>query len=385
MKIAVVHSFYRSAVPSGENQTVRAQVEALREAGHDVALIAQHTDSRARRHSYPLQAAVSVATGIGPSPVTALQSFGPDVVHVHNLFPNFGSGWLHTWRGPIVATLHNFRPMCAAGTLFRDGDVCTRCPDGDTWASLRYGCYRDSRIATAPLAWRNRHGAPGDPVIRRADALIVLSGRARRVYEDAGVDAGRLHLVPNFVPDRGAAPATIDQANGRWLFAGRLTPEKGIQQLLRRWPEGECLDVMGDGPLLESARADAPDGVRFLGPMSNEAVREALPRYVGLIIASRWFEGLPTVYVEALAAGIPVVAVEGNAAADDVAARSLGAVLPRNASESDTAALLAAVRRGGQTLRRGCRRAYQSRFLPQRWIQAVGDVYAELLGVATCG
>jgi len=35
-----------------------------------------------------------------------------------------GSNWLKRWSGPLVATLHNYRPACAAGTLFRDGKVC---------------------------------------------------------------------------------------------------------------------------------------------------------------------------------------------------------------------------------------------------------------------
>ena len=44
MRIAVVHSFYRSDSPSGENQVVAQQVELLREAGHDVLLVARSSD-----------------------------------------------------------------------------------------------------------------------------------------------------------------------------------------------------------------------------------------------------------------------------------------------------------------------------------------------------
>lgn len=310
MRIAIVHSFYASAVPSGENLVVEAQVNALREAGHEVLLVPQYTDVRARRRTYPVEAAFSVATGRGPGPVAALRSFGPDIVHVHNLFPNFGTAWLGGWRGPVVATMHNFRPMCAAGTLFRDGRVCTRCPDGDRWASLRHACYRGSKVATAPLARRNRGGVTRDAVVRRADAMVVLSERARRVYESAGVDAARLRVVPNFVeelpadaPSASSDPSSLshpsslsDASNGRWLFVGRLTPEKGILELVRSWPAGEALDVVGEGPLLEEASAAAPEGISFLGPRPNPVLREAMPGYLGLVIASRWFEGLPTVY-----------------------------------------------------------------------------------------
>jgi glycosyltransferase involved in cell wall biosynthesis len=128
-RIAIVHSFYSHRTPSGENVVVQAQVDALREAGHDVELVAQCAEEREARRSYPLEAAATAASGIGPSPVRQLQRFGPDVVHVHNLFPNFGTRWLRRWRGPLVATLHNFRPVCSNGYLFRDGHVCTLCID----------------------------------------------------------------------------------------------------------------------------------------------------------------------------------------------------------------------------------------------------------------
>src|SRR4051812_31099182 len=71
-----------------------------------------------------LGAAFAVASGYGASPLSALSRFKPDVVHVHNLFPNWAWRWLNEWDGPLVATLHNFRPLCAAGTLFRDDHNC---------------------------------------------------------------------------------------------------------------------------------------------------------------------------------------------------------------------------------------------------------------------
>ena len=44
MKIAVVHSFYSTRQPSGENVVVQLQARALQEAGHEVSLIAAQTD-----------------------------------------------------------------------------------------------------------------------------------------------------------------------------------------------------------------------------------------------------------------------------------------------------------------------------------------------------
>src|SRR3954451_274021 len=121
LRIALVHSYFSSRVPSGENRAVDAQAAALRQAGHVVEVVAQYTDERLRRLTYPVEAALTVATGRGPSPLPELERFTPDLVHVHGLFPNFGKHWLTHWQGPVVATMHNYRPLCPAATLFRDG------------------------------------------------------------------------------------------------------------------------------------------------------------------------------------------------------------------------------------------------------------------------
>ncbi|MEJ2887841.1 glycosyltransferase family 4 protein [Actinomycetospora aeridis] len=370
MRIAVVHSFYSSRVPSGENQVVLAQVEALRAAGHEVALVARHTDDRLRRASYPVEAALTTATGVGPDPTAELAAFRPDVVHVHNLFPNFGTAWLRDWPGRIVATLHNFRPMCANGYLFRDGAPCTACPSGDRWAAVKHGCFHGSRVASLPLAFRGRHGAPADPLLARADALVVLSERARRTYRDAGVD--RLHVVPNFVT---VTPAAAVAPGDRWLCVARLTPEKGVLELVRSWPAGVGLDVVGEGELRPAIESAAPDGVRLLGSMDNAALRAAMGGYAGLVVPSRWFEGLPTVYLEALAAGLPVLAVDGNSAADDVAAHDLGVVVPTSFGTADLRAALAAVADRGADLRRRAGASFRDRFTAPTWCDTITGVY----------
>ena len=68
MRIAVVHSFYTGAQPSGENNVVLDQVAQLERAGHEVSLIARHTDDLSIGRAYPLRAALTVATGRGASP-----------------------------------------------------------------------------------------------------------------------------------------------------------------------------------------------------------------------------------------------------------------------------------------------------------------------------
>lgn len=375
MRIALVHSFYSSLQPSGENQVVVAQVDALREAGHDVLLVARHTDRASQERGYSVRAALGVATGFGPDPTTDLLEFSPDVVHVHNLFPNFGTRWLSRWEGPLVATLHNFRPLCANGLLYLDGHNCTLCPDGDRLASVRHGCYHDSRIATLPLALRNVRGPNHDAVIKRANKIIVLAERARTVYEGYGMSPGKMSLVPNFVTlvNGGALGAP---AHERWISVGRLSAEKGFVELAQTWPRGVPLDIVGDGPLRAHLEANAPPGVRVLGTTPAGELRLALPSYTGLVFPSQWMEGAPLVVLEALEAGIPVVAREGNAGADLVRSTECGRVYS-DQEPNGLAAALTAVHDGGDSLRKRARTTWQDQFSAKVWVAATVRTYEE--------
>ncbi|WP_051944511.1 glycosyltransferase [Streptacidiphilus rugosus] len=371
LRIAFVHSFYASGQPSGENEAVLDQVGALRAAGHEVTLVAAHTDEEAARSRwYPLRAAATVAGAGGPSPLARLRALDPQVVHVHNLFPNLTRSWVRSWPGPLVATLHNYRPLCAGATLYRDGAVCTACPDGDRWAGLRHGCYRESRVATAPLAWANRGGPGADPLLRRADQLVVLSELSRRTYLRAGLAAERLALVPNFVDE---APGGHPAGEGdRWLFAGRLSAEKGILELLRRWPEDEPLDVVGDGELLAAAQAAAPASVRFLGRLDRTELRRGLGARRGLVFASRCYENAPLALLEALAAGLPVLAFAGSAVAESVHRHGTGAVV---GWDEPLAPALAAASARFPALRAHCREVFDRHYTARAWVHAVESVY----------
>ncbi|MFD9824584.1 glycosyltransferase family 4 protein [Streptomyces violascens] len=300
-----------------------------------------------------------------------LREAAPHLVHVHNLFPNFGRSWVRRWPGPLVATLHNFRPLCAGATLYRDGAPCTSCPAGDRWAGLRHGCYRDSRLATLPLAWAGRHGLAGDPLVARADRLVLLSDMCRDTYVRAGVAPRRAALIPNFVPD---GPWSLKPGKG-WVFVGRLSPEKGIQELLRLWPADEPLDVIGDGPLSAPCRAEAPAGVRFLGALPHSEVRALLPKHAGLVFPSLCAEGAPLVYLEALAAGLPVLALRGSAVSQAVDAQNTGRVIgwdePLSAVLRDSSAAFPG-------LRLHCRDIYEQHYSESVWSSRMTELYREL-------
>lgn len=375
MKIAIVHSFYRSG-PSGENAAVRMQASALANAGHEVKLISRSTDELITHPAYPINSGLTVATGFGPSPLNEINEFNPDIVHVHNLFPNWGNRWLESLEHPIAATFHNFRPFCAAGTLNRNGSFCDLCPTQGAVNAIKYGCYGGSQVRSIPLALATRKQT-GSLLIERADRLIFLSPLARDTYAKyAGEQIlSRSDIVPNFVaaPDR--EKVTPAQPANSWIFVGRLSEEKGILPLLEHWPNNETLEIVGDGPQkLEVERAIRNRAnLWFSGRRDNSEVFEALLRSKGLIFPSVWLESAPSlVYLEALSIGIPVVALDGNAVAHDIGESGGGVVLN---SLKQLPSALAKAQRLRETIALNGRKQFLARFSEEAWVNSITETF----------
>jgi glycosyltransferase involved in cell wall biosynthesis len=373
MRIALVHSFYRSENSSGENIAVDRHAQVLQAAGHEVLVVARYSDDSAGRARDRARLAWQVATGTGSDPSKELQSFVPDIVHVHNLFPNFGTRWLRNWSGPLVATIHNYRPLCANALLLRDSKLCTLCPDGDRWAGVKHSCYRDSKIATLPLAIRNHSDPNQDQLLQRADRIIMLSPQAAQIYQKYGISAERMRLLPHGLDSN---PTRSPQSGAdRWLSVGRLSEEKGWRWLVENWPRDVDLDVVGTGPMLAELQELAPPSVRFLGSVDNEELRHLLPRYRGSIFAGITPEGAyPLTAVEALAAGVPLLAREGGAAAKMVERWGCGSIF-RDGYEMSERLHQPTTPADRQT----ASHTFRDNFTTEAWLSGLLAIYRELV------
>ena len=154
----LVHNRPRSNGPSGETRVVEQESAALAAAGHEV--VHYSADSDEIEHWPIVKKALLPARIIWSQSAyrglaAALRSQRPDVVHVHNTFPLLSGAVLHACRDagvPLVATLHNYRLGCTPGEFWRDGATCHDCASGRLLPGVVHGCYRDSRVASAPVA-----------------------------------------------------------------------------------------------------------------------------------------------------------------------------------------------------------------------------------------
>ena len=186
-----------------------------------------------------------------------------------------------------------------------------------------------------PLAWLNRI------VFSRADRIITLGSSFRNALIDAGIPRERIVVIPSGVdPAQFAAvepgpPSTI-------CFVGRLSPEKRVDLLIdafagvRRNHANARLVIVGDGALRSELEARANglglgDAVEFTGVVPHETLPEVFARCgVFCLVSSR--EGLPHSLLEAMAAGLGVVATDVGSVAEVVRTGQTGILLGADVS-----------------------------------------------------
>jgi glycosyltransferase involved in cell wall biosynthesis len=266
----------------------------------------------------PRAAAGLLGGGLRPGAVAgAVRRSGARVVHAHNVWPGFGWRALAAAReagARVVLHLHNYRLVCAVATCFTHGEDCTRCHGRNTLPGVRLNC-RGSRaeavVYAASLAlWQRR-------LAEAVDAFVVPSAFARRRLDELGAPLGdRAVVIPSV--QRWFAPASAAASGTFALAAGRLTPEKGFADAVAACARaGVPLVVAGEGPQLDELRALGGD-VRFVGHVAGSELARLRRDAALAIVPSRYEEILPLAALEAMAAGLPVVAARAGGLAETV-------------------------------------------------------------------
>jgi len=303
MKVAVVHSFYRSNNPSGENVAVYRMVDVLKSRGHEVLVLAKSSDNNSSFFKR-LSIALRFIFNLGWNPDREIRNFDPDVIHIHNLFPNISSKFLDNWGNISVMTIHNFRLICANGLLLRNSKFCNSCLKQSSVSALRYRCYKESFFQTLPWFIRQRFDPRGIKTLSRVNRIICTNDLAKEIFLNYVSPNLDIRVLPNLVPI--SKNILRDNVNKTFIFAGNLTPEKGILELVNAWSaESPLLEIFGDGPM--RSKLPTKKNVAFRGLVSSEIVRSNIANAYGLIIPSICLENLPTVYLEALSVGTPVI------------------------------------------------------------------------------
>jgi glycosyltransferase involved in cell wall biosynthesis len=307
MHVLVVHNRYR--IEGGEERSVELQLAALRRAGISHALLERRSADLSRR-----QAALALLRGGRDEDEveTAARELQADVVHVHNMLPLPGPGGLEAARSAgasVLLHLHNLRLFCAIGVAARDGGPCFRCHHRNTLPGLVLNCRGSLPEAVVYAAALARHQPR---VFDSVDRFVVPSSYAAGQSALLGVPSDRIDVLPHYLPAEAFSEHSRAGGGSYALVASRLAPEKGIETAVEAAAlTGIPLRVAGEGPsaaeLAELARRrSAP--VQFTGRLDRPTLERQLAGAAMVLMPSRYHEFAPYSALEAMAAGVPVVA-----------------------------------------------------------------------------
>jgi glycosyltransferase involved in cell wall biosynthesis len=321
-----------------------------------------------------------------------VEEFRPDIVHAHNWMVYSYLPLKRRLGVPLVLTLHDFSQACAIKRLMRfgihpcSGPGLTKCPP----------CSHDHYGLTgAPTYFAN--AVMNRQARSRVDRYLAVS---RATAEGNGLHPeGEIpvRVIPNFLPGQAgngtAAPMEPHPltaglpAPGYLMFAGDLSRDKGVPVLLEAYtrlrrelgPAAPPLVLIGRRT--PTTPQELPEGVQAFHSWPHPAVLQAWQGASIALAPSVWPEPFGIVVIEAMQAGVPVVASEIGGLADIVSGGETGLLVPPGDAAALCAALLSLLadpelgRRMGEAGRRRVERYSAAAVVPQ-----IEQVYQELLG-----
>jgi glycogen(starch) synthase len=153
-----------------------------------------------------------------------------------------------------------------------------------------------------------------------AEAVLVITPRLCRLLLSDGVEEDRVHVIPPGVNpslfDGSFEDPFVGVGKPRVLFVGRLAAQKGVRTLvaaagLLEDPSAQVL-LVGDGPERkalerETKRIGVGKRLHFVGFVAHDRLPAVLD-HADLLVLPSLYEELGTVLLEAMQAGLPIVA-----------------------------------------------------------------------------
>jgi glycosyltransferase involved in cell wall biosynthesis len=266
----------------------------------------------------------------------------PEVVHAHNWLVHSFLPMKRRMGVPLALTLHDFSLVCAKKNAMRMGSIC----DGPAFAKClacareHYGALKGGLTTVAnwiSSAYERRH----------VDKFIAVS----RAVAQGNCLAGEklpFEIIPNFVPDdigelRGESDPRLDllPRNGYLLFVGDINRIKGVHVLIKAYATlRNAPPLVLIGRLCPDAPKEFPPNVLVFERWPHAAIMRAWDGCLFGLAPSIWADPCPTVIMEAMAMGKPVVATEVGGNPDLVERGKSGLLVPAG----DAAALAGAMR-----------------------------------------
>lgn len=311
MRVAIIHSL--PATGGGALTSFNATVDILKRNGVDILPITRNM-SELKTSIFKLVGTFLFNTFLTPATkaqANEIISLRPDVVNAFNVYPMF-SPWLlkvcHEAGIPVVMNFFNYQFTCPICLHLYKGRVCDRCKYGREYWCVIKNC-RDNLPQSMAYALRNFMVRKLGVYTKNVTLFVAPNPFVKRWFVSAGFKADHIEVVPHLISLPELPPS--DPSQGEYIaFAGRFSPEKGIETLLAASQIEPQLPVRlaGDWSAMPELLNQAPINVKFVGPLNQSQIAEFYHHARFVVLPTRCFELCPLTLLEAMIYGVPVIA-----------------------------------------------------------------------------
>ncbi len=239
----------------------------------------------------------------------------PDIAHAHNVYHHISPSIFSILKEagiPVFLTLHDLKIACPAYQMLAHDGVCERCKEGRISNVIRHRCIKGSLPLSTLIfleTWVHRRLGCYSKNITR---FIVPSRFYREKLVEWGMDRERIVYIPNFADIDAFSPH--DRPGRRFVYFGRLSPEKGIATLIEAAAlSGAPVTIVGSGAQeaeLRSLAGRLEADVHFAGYQKGKALHELIHDSRAVVLPSEWYENAPMSILEAYALTRPVIGAD---------------------------------------------------------------------------
>ena len=242
-----------------------------------------------------------------------LEKEKPDIAHLHNIHHQISPSILQLLKAynvPVVMTLHDYKMVCPAYTLLRNGRICEKCVYGRYYHCMLSRCCKNSILKSLlnTLEMYLHHRLLN--IYGLVDAFISPSKFLIEKVAEMGFRAKIFHL-PNFININEFHPC--DSKDKKVIaYFGRLSEEKGLYTLLSavKGLDVKC-KIYGDGPIKEDLerkiREEQLSNVSLMGHIPQQKLKTNIQKSMFVVVPSEWYENNPLSVLETFALGKPVI------------------------------------------------------------------------------
>ena len=249
-----------------------------------------------------------------------IDDFKPDIIHMNNINFQLTPSVIYgaKKRGvPVVQTVHDYQMICPNHLLynFDKNEICEKCIKGSYTNCIKNKCIHNSRVKSiigaieAKLYSLLKTYKKVDLFISPSYFLEEKLLSANELYK------GKTKTIHNFI-NKDKFTCEENHEEDYIAFAGRLSKEKGVEELAKAaklLPEYTFM-VAGDGPDKEMLKGI--ENVKLVGFLSGEELTQFMGKAKILLVPSIWYENCPLSILEAQCMGVPVATVNNGGMAE---------------------------------------------------------------------